>query len=337
MEEEKSKVITWNPFFEYGITTYEQYKNFPFLEHTGIKYLKNKINSSISCNFKFPERFLILGEAGSGKTTSLFYVNDLLKDCGNCNVIILSKLFSDYQSFEMISGENLRKLLKFPTFILVDFPDTISGTKFSKFLDFLWTLISEETQNHISLVFALNISHYNKSYNYSEVLGKFDKFRLERLTLEETKDLITKRLSMINQVGLFEDGVYRTIYEYSKGIPRNIICASKTLLDQFPFEKIITNEMASTMFKSSYIEQIIHDRIESRFKRDEYIKVINIIKDKWKGKVEKQEDLVNFLQEEMKMGRNKVLEMVNNLTKFGIVSISKGGHLNTKKIISLLS
>lgn len=326
----------FNPFFEYGITNYEQYKNFPFLESISISQLKNKINSQIRSNFKFPERLLILGEPGAGKTTSLFYIHDLLEESKKCNVIIFSKFFTDAESFEAASGESLRKLTNsnIPVYILVDFPDTVTSSNMKKFLDFLWSVITSKCDN-ISLIFALNISHYNKSFSFSEILGKFNKFRIERMNCEETKELITKRLKMIEAEGFFDEKVCELIFKYSKGIPRNIICTSMNLFDQFLDEDKITEEKALGILKDSYSHQIINDRVEDNTERELYKRIIEIVQNDFGGKSNSQKELVTAIKDKLGIGRNRAVGFISKLNKFGVIAISKGGENNTKKIISL--
>lgn len=337
MEEENNKNLNeqgkkFNPFFEYGIIDYEQYKKYPFLESKSISQLRNKLNNQINSNFMFQERLLILGDVGSGKTSALFFVHDLLKESKKCNVIILSNLFTDAESFEILSqGEKLRELSKSPTYILVDFPDMITSNVTKKFLDYLWTIMASGYQN-VSFIFALNKSHLTQSLNFSEVLGKFNKFRIERMNLEEAKELISLRLGMTNSPEFFDEQVYELIYKYSKGIPRNIICASMNLFDQYFDCENVNESMASEILKDSYANQIINDRIEDINERQRYKRIVEIIKDNYGGKSESQEVLVNAIKEDLCIGRNKTMSLISNLSKFGVLNLAKGGERNTKKI-----
>lgn len=331
----ETQKLFFNPFSSISTTDYAQFKKFPFLETQTISRLTNKIHSQIRDNFIFPERLLILGEIGAGKTTSLFYIHDLLKDSQKCNVLLLSKVFSDAEDFELITGENLSKISKSPVYILIDFPDTTSGVVFKKFLDYLWNIITHKNAKNINLIFALNISHYSHSFNFSEILGKFDKFRLERLTLEETKKVIKSRLQMAGSDDYFEEGVYNVIFRFSKGIPRNIICASKNLVEEFFNKEKVTELEASNLLKIGYIEQIIHDRIEDPINRNLYKKVIDTITNDFHGFVEIQRDLVDNVTAQTNVGKNKIMKIISNLEKFGIINLSRGGKNNVNKVISL--
>lgn len=326
--------LNFNCFSSYSTTDYNQFKKFPFLETQTISRLTNKIHSQIRDNFIFPERLLILGETGAGKTSALFYIHDLLKNSHKCNSILLPNLFSDAEDFELLTGENLNKISE-PVYILIDFPDTTSGIIFKKFLDYLWRLITHKNSQKISLIFALNVSHYSHSFNFSEILGKFDKFRLERMTLEETEKLVRARLLMAGNKDYFEEEVYHLIFKFSKGIPRNIICASKNLVEEF-FDKPQIGEIeASNLLKIGYVDQIIRDRIDDPVNRILYKKVIDTITNDFHGFVEKQIELVNTISDQTKVGKNKIMKVISDLERFGIINLSRGGKNNVNKVISL--
>lgn len=329
----------YNPFLEYSIVDYSQFKEFPFLESKSIAQIKNKFISLIRSNFKFPERLLLIGDPGIGKTSSLFYIRDLLKagidGGGKCNVFLFSKFFTDADEFKMSTGEELREVVKHPTFILVDFPDTINPTNFKNFLNYLWSLLTHKDAKNINLIFALNVSHYSHSLTYSEILNKFDRFRLERMDEEETAQLIEARLNMVKMPKFFQPEVYNIIFQYTKGIPRNIICASKNLVEQFFHNENISGVQAKQVLKEEYVGHIINDRIEDLGKRELYKQVVDMIDTEFKGEVRTQEEIINRLKDKAGIGRNRAIRIISDLSKFGIVGLARGGRNNVNKIISL--
>jgi len=327
--------LSCNPFTEYGITDYAQFKEFPFLESESIKQLKSTTNGRIRDNFRFPERMVLLGEPGIGKTSSLFYIHDLLTESKKCNVFIFSKFFTDSDEFEIETGEKLLEVTKIPTYLLVDFPDTINSTNFKKFLDYLWKLMTHENYKNINLVFALNISHFNKSFTLSEILGKFYKFRLDRMTEEESRELIRARLKMADCDNYFEDEVYEVIYKFSKGIPRNIICASRALVDRYINEDSVNYSQTKKILKEEYIDKIINDRESNPKKKLLYKSIIRIIVEDFNGTSPNQTELLNTLTDKLKIGKNKGINLLSDLYKFGLLEFSTGGVNNNQKITSV--
>lgn len=327
--------LNFNPFKEFGVTDHKQYKKYPFLQSSSINTLKLKIDGSIRDNFMFPERLLILGEPGIGKSTALFYVEELLNETKKCNVFLLTNLFTDADDFKKETGEDLYETIKNKTYFLVDFPDTIHSGNFKNFLDFLWTLIHHKNYENINFVFACNISHYSRSLNLSEILNKFERFRLERWSREETEKLVKSRLQMGGSNNYFDEKVYDIIHKYSKGIPRNIICASKALVEKFFTSEAITNEQAESLLGEEYLDKIIDDRTEDLGKRLLYRQVIGIIKNNYNSEVQMQKDLIELMIKQLSIGRNKAMSTLSELHKFGILTFTKGGLNNTNKIISL--
>lgn len=328
-------MLTFNPFTEYGITDYTQFKEFPFLESESIKQLKNTTQGRIRDNFRFPERMVILGEPGIGKTSSLFYIHDLLEESKKCNVFIFSKFFTDAEEFKIDTGSNLNDVTKVPTYILIDFPDTINAMNFKKFLDYIWKLMTHENYKNINLIFSLNISHYNRSFSLSEILGKFYKFRLDRMTEEESRELIKKRLLMANCDNYFEEDVYDVIYKFSKGIPRNIICASRALVDRYINQDSVNYSQAKKILKEEYIDKIINDREQNPKKKQLYKDIIRVIMEDFNGTSPNQSELTNTLTLKLKIGKNKSMTLLSDLYKFGLLEFSTGGVNNNQKIISV--
>jgi energy-coupling factor transporter ATP-binding protein EcfA2 len=331
MEEEK-----FNPFVVYGITDYNQYKQFPFLETEYIKTITNTINGSIRDNFKFPERLLLLGNPGVGKTTSLFYIRDLLRESGKCAVYVFDKFFIDDDGFYSQKGVHLSEIIKKgKIYILVDFPDSISEKNFKGFLEFCWNLMIRENYQNINLIFALNKSHFNRSFTYSEILGKFDKRTFEELSREECRELIISRLRLANIHGIFEEPIYDLIYEYSKGIPRNILLASRVLVDEYFNQKSINYIQAKRVLKKEYTDKILEDRLENTRKRELFKNVLKILSTEFEGKSLNQSYLLKIFKDRFNIGKNRGMNLLNELYKFGLIEYIISGEKNREKIWGL--
>jgi replication-associated recombination protein RarA len=328
-------MLDWNPFNEFGVTDYNQFKEFPFLESESIKQLKSTTSGRIRDGFRFPERMVLIGVPGIGKTTSLFYIHDLLQESKKCNIFMFTKFFTEAEDFKIETGADLFSVTKSPTYILIDFPDTINAINYKKFLDFVWKLMTHENYKNINLIFALNISHFNRSFNLSEILGKFYKFRLDPMTQDESKQLIKARLKMANSDNFFEDDVYDVIYKFSKGIPRNVICASRALVDRYINHESINFSEAKRILNEEYIDKIINDREQNPRKQDLYKAIIQILVKDFKGTSSNQTELLKILTEKLSIGKNKGMSLISDLSKFGLLEFSTGGVNNNQKVISV--
>lgn len=328
--------LLYNPFVLYGVTNYRQFKEFPFLESDSIKQLKNMVQSQIRDNFRFPDRTLLLGEPGIGKSSALYYIYDMLSEA-HCAVFLFDKFFIDEIDFCQQMDTNLRpsNISTYPIHILVDFPDTINSINYKKFLDYLWTLMTCPNANNINLIFACNISHYNRSLTLSEILNKFFKFRIDRMTYDECKQLIKSRLQMANSDNFFEDEVYEIVHKYSRGIPRNIICASRVLVDQFIEGDIVSGKDAKNLLKEEYIDKIINDREENPKKKSLYKDIMKVLMNDFHGSATNQTILTQALRAKFNIGKNKGMTLLSDLHKFGLLEYYKGGRNNSEKIWSV--
>lgn len=328
-------MVKFNPFSVYGVTDYEQYKEFPFLQTDNIRQLTNSINGRIRDNFRFPERMLLLGDPGIGKTTSLFYCHDLLQKSGKCNLFIFHKFFTDDSDFLNQSGESLSEAIKNPTYILVDFPDTITEKNYKAFLDFCWNLMNRNNYKNINLIFALNKSHFDRSFNYSEILGKFYKHNIDRLSKDESDELIKKRLATAEMDDFFESAIYDLVFEYSKGIPRNIICACKTLVDAYYDKTSISYKQAKQLLKGEYIDKIINDRVEDRKRKEELSSIITLMTNHYHDRPMNQSELLDVIKMKLNIGKNKAMYLLMDLNRYGLAEYTLGGRNNVEKIWSI--
>lgn len=328
--------LAFNPFSIYAINQYNQYKDCPFLENRSTTLIKSAVMGQIKDNYIHPERLLILGERGLGKTTSLFFIKDLLQNAGYKNIFFITQFILDNEHLELLTGKSIKDFEKEKVFLLLDFPDTINPINLKKFLQFIWQLMNSEYYKNINLIFSLNKSHYDYTQSISEVIGKFDTIRMERMNTEETRELVNARLSLAGGTGFFEEEVFDCIYEYSQGIPRNVICASRSLVDNFRNEGNVKVENAQRILREVYTDKIINDRVEDPQLRAIYKRMVEIINKDFGGKVDSQEVFVKRMKEDLNVGRNRSFTLIDELNKFGVIIITKGGDNNNKKIIRLI-
>jgi hypothetical protein len=256
----------FNPFGDCGIVSYEQYKQYPFLMFGVQKTIDDRISQQINQiknGYFFGERLILISERGAGKSSTLFYLQDKLKQ-EKIACYMVSRLIQDFEHFELMARASLvRESTIAPVYILIDFPDSVEISQYKRFLTFLWDVISHANQSRINLVFAMNHSHYDKAFSYSEILGKFVTVRLERLTFEETANLIESRLHIVNKKleEVFEPTSLDSIYKYTKGIPRNVISACSFLFNKYTNYPLPT-AFVDTLCKDQLFEQIIKDRVD---------------------------------------------------------------------------
>jgi len=352
--------LKFNPFSEFGITDYSQYKNYEFLVFDSLKIINSRVDSAtnqMKNGYFFQERLALLGDRGIGKTSTLFYIKDKFEKVGfRCE--LLSKLPQDEDHLmsmikmnkaleikqkglsnirlEFLNKETFNDITSKPIYLLFDFPDGITPKDFRGFLVYIWNLMTHPNMKKINLIFAMNKSHYDKSFSYGETLGKFTTLRIERLDFDSSVDLIQSRLDLVNKKvrNIFKGDCLVRIYSYSKGVPRNIISACKLLIDYSNGKETIDEDFAEELFKERYVDQVINDRVEDLELRRIYKQMIKILKDDFKGISNSQEEFLKKCCEVTDIGRNSAISRLNELVRFGVLARSKGGYNRLNKIIS---
>lgn len=345
--------LKYNPFHDAGITNYEQFSLYPFLIFGALETINNRVQQKITEikeGYNFPERLILLGDRGIGKTSTLFFIKRELDRAG-IRAELFSRLFDCPEQIEelskkVVAGEGTShplierpkfyEMIAKPIYFLVDFPDAVDAKTFRKFLEFLWSLFTHKNYNKINLIFAMNKSHYTKAFDYGdETLGKFQSLRLEKLNDQEARDLICSRLEKAEGKTdeIFEEEVLEVIFSYSKGIPRNIVSACCLLVDNSNSKKI-TKKSAEKVLKERYLDQVINDRVEDLDLKRIYRQMTKILEDDFKGSANSQEDYVKKVMGVCNIGRNSALSRINDLIKFGIFNQYKGGYNRVNKIIS---
>ncbi len=342
-----------NPFLDQGIVNYHQYKNYPFLVFGTLEILKNRITQQIAqvkYGDLYGERLLIIGERGIGKTSALFFIKDMLEEAG-IRVELFSRIFEDKTHLSTLlnqkrsgigelvddprNNESFYELTKEPVYFLIDFPDTVETKQYKKFLQFLWDIMTDTNYNKINLIFSMNKSHYDKSFSYSEILGKFIVQKLDRFDEELTEKLVSSRLKTVDQnIGdVFASEVIKTLFNFSKGIPRNIIGACGLLYNCSNGEQI-SNELTEKILKDKYFDKVIEDNIQDLELKNIYKKMIDILKDDFHGTANSQEEFVVKITKATNIGKNSAMSRINELSRLGIFKLYKGGYNRLNKIIS---
>jgi len=340
----------FNPFCDTGIANYNQYKQYKFIKFRTHETLTNRIKqqiSQINNNIFFGERLILIADRGLGKTSTLYYLKDLLQSDG-IKTYLLNVLASDVESFIQNINNCMSEAEKFKTkyaslysfkyesiYVLIDFPDA-SPTHYRNFLEFLWHAISHENQDKLNFIIAMNQPHYDKSFGYSQILGKFVKQMLERLDIDETKELVQSRLNLIHKdiFDIFSEGAINVIQDFSKGVPRNIISGCSLLFDQGMFP--ISTSQARRTLKETYYPQIIKERVEDPSLRAEYNLIVNLLEKSYSGRAASKMELMAEIQKMVNIGQVSASRRIDDLQRFGIVNIVRGGHNRLNKIVTLV-
>jgi len=338
------KEIPYSPFADYSVANFRQFQKNPMILFGKLEMIKDLIlqqTGQIKKGYFIGDRSIILGVRGLGKTTALFFVKELL-EANDVQVVALSRLVESSQHFERLMGKSIKDYIgegpgKKPLYLLVDFPDDVKPSQFRKFLSFMWDLISdEEIYDCINLIFAMNQSHYDKSFAYSEILGKFLTVRLEHYDFDKTEQLLSSRLKLIDWSieELFDTPTIELIHSYSKGIPRNILSAANLLLGHskdYPIKESFTRDILNQKF----IDRLIKDRVSNEELRKKYMDIVNVMRDEFGGTVNSQELFLKSLSNAQISSRVTALKHISRLIDIGVIRSERGGYNQIQRTLTL--
>ena len=301
---------------------------------------------------------VILGNKGIGKTSALFCVKKAIEEAGMNHMLFARPPVDRNHLIELSGGKSVEDVIcgndfmqepperqadkKFtkstwkPLFLLIDFPDDVRASEIRGALRYLDSLNRcNPLADFLSIYIALNKSHYHKSFDHNQVLGKFETIRLDPFDNDLTRELIEKRLVHAGAMSkdIFEESTYDIIQQYSKGIPRNIITIANTLIrdNKLP----ISAGTAALKLKDNYAVNVLNDRVADPLLLDLYKQMIHILKSKFDSRAERQMDFLSAVTEVTSITEKTLCKRLGELQKMGLITITKGGPKRYTNIISL--
>jgi len=336
--------LKFNPFEIKSVSDISDFKKQPFLLLNMQKVLKLTIEMDIQQNP--PEYgliyYVILGERGIGKTTTLAFLKDIVDNCKE--PYILSRYVTRPQAISTI--RNLENLIVADNVVGQNSEARLSnwleGKKVYLFIDVQdkcnkhdLNLLAEGLQNilyfkNIRVFMAMNKSHYNNMFDITEILGKYTVIDMKPFEIKHTRELIIARLNMAreqkdNDLYPFTEDSIKIIQNTTKGIPRNILVACDISLKYATLcgYNLIDASVVTEAIAKDYTERIIQERIESQHKRDMMMKLYNIIKNDFSGEVKKEEILIDHIKQKLGWSRVTTRKRIRELQKLGLIIIDK--------------
>jgi len=349
----------FNPFSDWGIIRYDQFCKYQqaLLLSPGLKQIKEHVESQLSniqARFLSGDRIILNGVTGIGKTTALYYIKQLT-EAQKVQTVWLNMIPTTDDHFEKIVGKSLKAIVCGrhpiperddnkpiliaegyrwkPTYLLIDMPDQIDRTAFKKFLVWLEEIIKSDFYEFINIAIAMNRPDYNRSWEMSQIFGKFKPFSLERFDIDLVNRLLHKRLELadLKFEEVFEEGVSNAVMDYSKGVPRNVLTAANGLIKAFVLP--INEPHAREYLNKSYPKKIIEDRIEDLTLQGEYKSIVELLK-KGDGKAGKEALLLKVI-DELNISKNTARRRVDELIKMGVLQRTVCGPKRRTNILSL--
>jgi hypothetical protein len=340
-----------NPFQNQFTYDFSDYKSQPFIVEGMFQtpiVLKRKLEWNCQAGAQSCDRILlkVLSEQkGAGKSTLSFFLQDCLAELNKSSILYFYHNNFNYDYFDLL--KDIRERLDIPRYssneeaikkfledkhlyLFIDFQDELTNQNFKLLANILQSI--PLLSRNISIILTMNKNHALKMENYSLVLGKYTPFDLPPFSLENTKSLIIERLKLArssnykgSEIYPFEN-VIDLIHSYSGGLPRNIISACDLLLSHFgeQDEGTIDKDEANLLFKGDFSKKVISDNTSEGFERTVLYELYAVIRDKFKGEVNKEKDLKDYMNQNYGWASVTTGKRLRKLVKFNLINITKG-------------
>lgn len=335
-----------NPFLRISCTDFLDLE--PFIETEVSSYLKQSILQAFTS--KWSLHIILKGENGSGKTSHLLYIGKLIREQHSPNLIDdyirgvedvfkspfflfkhitnrLNEMFDENIPTTMVEyQEKIRNILKGRKyFFLIDVPDSLNKKYIDNFVNTLEFLIGIQ---NISIIIAMNISHFEKSFSFSEILGKFNPIFLKKFKYKDTYELIEKRLNMVskepNGIYPFTEDSIKIIHKVSDGIPRLILTKCDKLFSMAIERKIdkIDSDFAEKILEKSHVMDTLNQSITNPAMRKTLLDVFNVLKYDMGGVAYSQKEFIEKVKQKGLYNNHiTILKKINILKKLHLINV----------------
>ena len=329
-----------NPFLLLKSVEIIDLDKFSFLQTQPHKQIQSYLNYSYRQEIS---SILIIGERGSGKTTTLIWLKrqiEAQKELDpkhNYRFVLYNNLrqlnlhdtikdlgYSSAQDLYAASHKEENKL-----YVLIDVADKMSARDYMHFVEYLEDLM--HTAPPLVMIVSMN-SETKKLIDskFSLILGKFLNVGLKPFSLDETREFLASRLEAVNIQDRFSEEAVETTQEISRGIPRSIISVALRLSEPQHDINTMTRKQALEILEvQDFIEELIEVNIENPTLRESAIYLYRIILAN--QSYENQTDLMK----DVKLNKKTIIRCLDILSDLGIIQIERAGRTHVAKKIQV--
>lgn len=284
--------ITTENEFEYNLVPLVQTSNL------------NRLSSLVK---NYPIKMILTGSKGIGKSYSLINLKKLLEREGYR--VCYSNTFRAVG--DLVTGVDYRGGVYYRTYVLIDLPSITDGLQ--SFLLNLEYIIKKSP--NLSIIISMGINSLTNSRLYTDSLDKFEIITLKQLSRDESDNLIKSRTN-VN----FDNGTLDLIYQYSRGVPRQIIINTKQLISYYG--ETITYKDAFSFFIDFFNTP--------KHKGKDFEKILNAVKLHGSQDIPQSKLLDIFGSLNLGIGRKRAIHILNELFLMGLISCNSGNKNNIK-------
>jgi len=316
-------------------------------------------------DFDAPKHYILLGGSGAGKSTALYYIKQYIEENAPKNTIIThthrGESFILPRDIKPIFGEKdpkdknqrilmarhdwtnwqetIKDLVKDKKiFIFWDYPDKIStGIELKSTLQNMEELIKH---NYFNVFISMNKNNYDTALKNSNLPGKFRKIEIKRFDIDETHNLLYKRLSYyrdpnsnLTDVEPFKD-VMGPLRDAGVGVPRTILTTADIILKgahKRGIKSLRPQDIKTILKDAEYHKKIINDRVDDPNKAETLYMLVLAIRDQFNGEVKKQKDIVDYMKERHGWSNITTVKRLRIIQDYGLLDVRTADDFWTKQ------
>lgn len=325
--------LSKDPFLLKSTMNEEHMELIPFIPTESYQVIENRVfyhfmspnSSKISLYLYF------VGNIGVGKSTALLHLKKELEKKGfrvaylstehKTEASILRAMTGSYQSY---STELSKKWNETRSIVFFDVPDTANRTHLAKMGSVMQELM---VKFKTSIITVFNKQQYQRFQSLGTILGKYSPYALTPFTIDDTMNMIYKRLERArkephkNPLYPFTNEIIERIHKIAQGNPRNIVLMCSLLIeaDKGP----INLDLVKKVTKDDYIMRILESSFPSEYRKNTLKDLIDVIEKDFNGCAPSQTELIRVTNKKLGWSRVTIKRRIKELEKAKILIIDR--------------
>lgn len=322
-----------DPFLLKSTTGEDHLTLIPFVPTESYQIIANRVfyhfaqpsSSQISLYLYF------VGNIGVGKSTAIFHLKKRLEN----DDFRVAYLGSNYkteasiyreitQSYQRYAPELKKNWDNTRSIVVFDVPDSANRTNLSKMASVMQELM---VKFKTSMIPVFNRDQFHRFQSLGTILGKFNPYFLDAFTINDTMNMIHKRLERArikphkDPLYPFSNDIVEKIHRIAQGNPRSILVMSSLLLEEG--KEPIDDNILKKVSKEDYIAKILQQRYQDPYKINTLKQLVGIIENDFNGCAPSQTDLVKKVKEVLDWGRHTTRRKIKELQEAKILLVSR--------------
>jgi len=320
-----------DPFLLKSTTNEQQLSMIPFIPTESYQVIENRVfyHFKSPSSSKIPLYLSIVGNIGVGKSTALLHLKKRLEE-QKFRVAYLSSSYKgeswiyrditgSYQSYSRVFVD---KWDKTRSIVLFDVPDSANRTHLAKMASFMQTIL---VKHLTSIIPVFNRAQLRRFESLGTILGKFSSYTLTPFTVDDTKNMIYKRLERTRKKPHkdpfypFNEEIIEKIHKIAQGHPRNALDLASLLIESEKGK--ISIDLLKEVSKTDYITRVLNLRYSDSYKIQILKEVVDVIDSEFNGIAPSQGALTDAIKEKLGFSKITAVKKIKELEKSKLLLI----------------